>query len=221
MADESAATPNSSTTKQPASKDKECPFCRQAFTSSSLGRHLDLYIKEKNPKPPDDVHNVEEIRTLRGSITRRQARTSIKKDSSTPPSTKATPLRDQPSPAAQKTYSANLNAEDGTVRTFWNQPNWHATGVINDLPPLSEDEPTNVPRRRPLSRSASIKEDLTRRQRAVDERDRGQAAELALKEVLENVKSAKYDHFCASGHFCSTKLTCTKCKSPSVIPIRL
>ena len=34
-----------SNTKAP--KDRNCPFCNQAFTSSSLGRHLDLYIKPK------------------------------------------------------------------------------------------------------------------------------------------------------------------------------
>jgi len=34
-----------SSTKAP--KDRSCPFCNQAFTSSSLGRHLDLYIKPK------------------------------------------------------------------------------------------------------------------------------------------------------------------------------
>ncbi|KAF4547648.1 Hypothetical protein D9617_38g090880 [Elsinoe fawcettii] len=62
-----------------APKDKECPFCHQAFTSSSLGRHLDLYIKPKNPKPPDGVHNVTRIREMRGKITRRQPRNSLKK----------------------------------------------------------------------------------------------------------------------------------------------
>lgn len=67
---------SSSTTKAP--KDKACPFCGQAFTSSSLGRHLDLYIKPKNPKPPDGVHDIEKIRMLRGGITRRQPRVSLK-----------------------------------------------------------------------------------------------------------------------------------------------
>ena len=58
-------------------KDRSCPFCRQAFTSSSLGRHLDLYIKPKNPKPPDGVHDVIEIRKIRGGITRRQPRSNM------------------------------------------------------------------------------------------------------------------------------------------------
>ena len=38
---------------------------------------------------------------------------------------------------------------------------------------------------------ASLKEDLARKQELMEERDRGQAAELALKEVLERVKTAK------------------------------
>lgn len=197
MAEASAATPTSSVGKQPAAKDKECPFCHQPFTSSSLGRHLDLYIKEKNPKPPDNVHDIEEIRKIRGTITRRQARSSLKhNDDSTPSSSKATPLREQGSPSVQKSFPAanNLNAEDGPSKLYWNQPHWQATGVINDLPPISREDQIPLVRRRTPSRGSSIKEDLTRRQRGLDERDRGQAAELALKEVLENVRSARYIH---------------------------
>jgi hypothetical protein len=40
-------------------------------------------------------------------------------------------------------------------------------------------------------RSSSLKEDFVRRQDALEERDRGRAAELALREVLESVKAAK------------------------------
>ena len=194
MAETSAGTPTSSSEKHPAVKDKQCPFCHHPFTSSSLGRHLDLYIKPKNPKPPDNVHDVEEIRKLRGSITRRQARSSVKKDDSTTSSNKeATPTGDQPSPTIVKTYPPALNTEKGPIKTYLNQPNWQATGVINDLPPLSVDDQPGIVHRRALSKAGSVKEDLTRRQRVLEERDRGQAAELALKEVLENVKSAKYD----------------------------
>lgn len=80
MADET--TPGSQeqhNSKLPAPKDKTCPFCHQQFTSSSLGRHLDLYIKPKNPKAPDGIHNVDDIRRMRGGITRRQARNSLAK----------------------------------------------------------------------------------------------------------------------------------------------
>lgn len=66
---------NSNSKSALATKDRSCPFCGQAFTSSSLGRHLDLYIRPKNPKPADGVHDVDEIRKLRGGITRRQPRT--------------------------------------------------------------------------------------------------------------------------------------------------
>lgn len=51
-----ASTPSSSTNtglnganmgESKAAKDRKCQFCGQAFTSSSLGRHLDLYIRPK------------------------------------------------------------------------------------------------------------------------------------------------------------------------------
>ncbi|KAI7285601.1 hypothetical protein KC345_g1617 [Hortaea werneckii] len=61
-----------------SAKDRSCPFCGQAFTSSSLGRHLDLYIKPRNPKPADGIHDVEEIKKLRGGITRRQPKANLK-----------------------------------------------------------------------------------------------------------------------------------------------
>ena len=57
-------------------KNKECPFCGDHFTSSSLDWHLDLYIKDKNPKKYDGVHDVEEIRRLRASVTRSQPRST-------------------------------------------------------------------------------------------------------------------------------------------------
>ncbi|KAM7204920.1 hypothetical protein V8F20_003382 [Naviculisporaceae sp. PSN 640] len=72
MAEPAKPLDDSTSTKAP--KDKKCPYCKQAFTSSSLGRHLDLFIKEKNPKPPDGVHDVEDIRKTRSAITRRRQR---------------------------------------------------------------------------------------------------------------------------------------------------
>ena len=61
-----------------APKDKACPFCSQKFTSSSLGRHLDLYIRPKNAKLADGVHDVDRIRRMRNGITRRQPRSNLK-----------------------------------------------------------------------------------------------------------------------------------------------
>ncbi|KAF5016070.1 hypothetical protein F66182_12366, partial [Fusarium sp. NRRL 66182] len=57
---------HSGTAKGTTAKDKECQYCHQAFTSSSLGRHLDQYLFKKKP---DGIHDVEEIRRIRSSIT--------------------------------------------------------------------------------------------------------------------------------------------------------
>ncbi len=119
-----------------ASKDKKCPYCGQPFTSSSLGRHLDLYIKEKNPKPPDGIHDVEAIRKLRGNITRRQPGDRLRRDTSTPA---RTPTASRRSPASEDAESSIVKspvtialAEPIGRQYPFNTP-WEATGVINDL----------------------------------------------------------------------------------------
>ena len=191
MAEGSAAIPNS-TGKTPAIKDKECPYCHQAFTSSSLGRHLDLYIKEKNAKPPDDLHNVEEIRRMRGNVTRRQARSSTgRREGSTPSSTKPTPFRDQRSPSIQEAYNNVNHSDRGPVRTYVNKANWQATGVINNLPSVPQEDLSPYASKRSRSRRTSVKEELVHKQNTMQDRDRAQAAELALQEVLASVKAAK------------------------------
>lgn len=91
-------------------KDRPCPFCKQTFTSSSLGRHLDLYIKEKNPKAADGVHDVAQIKELRRGITRRHARSgthaaslntisSVDKPAKRTASLSSTPLQQSPAAA--------------------------------------------------------------------------------------------------------------------------
>lgn len=190
----SYAEPGSNTSKTPASKNRSCPFCHASFTSSSLGRHLDLYIKEKNPKPPDDVHDVEEIRRLRGGVTRRQPRTSsVKGEDSTHSSSKPTSMREQRSPSAPVFFNGTGHANGASGKSSLDRAKWEAAGLVNDLPPrLDSGEPLPLlARRRSNMRNASLKEDLVRKQEALEERDRGQAAELALKEVLESVKAAK------------------------------
>ncbi|KAI4216974.1 MAG: hypothetical protein LQ351_000923 [Letrouitia transgressa] len=192
MADAPAASPasNADSAKKPAVKDSKCPFCGTFFTSSSLGRHLDLWIKEKNPKAPDDVHNIEEIRKLRGNVTRRQARSNVaRRDGSTPSSSKPTPIRDQRSPS-DALYSSTVDAtEGGPFRTNVNRPNWQATGVINGLPPFSREGLSQVDGKRNVPKS-SVKSEIVRKQHALEESDRALAAELALKEVLESVRAA-------------------------------
>jgi len=192
--EESVSTPQSvaysSASKLSAPKDKNCPFCNQPFTSSSLGRHLDLYIKPKNPKAPDGVHNVDEIRKMRQSITRRQARTSsMKQESSTPASTPKAPSNEQVSPVAQ---SPSLNLMPGErIRLKFNEPNWQSTGVINNLPPRSMSAVPQL--RRQLSKHQSHKAEKDRQQKILEDLDNGRAAELALKEVLRSVREARYE----------------------------
>ncbi|KAL8827411.1 MAG: hypothetical protein Q9191_003194 [Dirinaria sp. TL-2023a] len=177
--------------KPTADKDRECPFCNTRFTSSSLGRHLDLYIREKNPKAPDGVHDVEEIRKLRGNVTRRQARTaSTKREDSTPASSKPTSLRDQRSPSASATAASRSQRNGGALKTITQKPCWTSTGVINDLPAEVQDGSPAPNSKKNPSRRTSVKEELSRKEVALAEKDRARAAEYALKEVLASVKAA-------------------------------
>lgn len=140
-----------------ASKDKNCPFCNQAFTSSSLGRHLDLYIKEKNPKPADGIHLVDEIRKLRGGITRRQPRNSMsRREGSTPVATPGTSVvgngkrspvsesdagiggQDLRSPRIRRLPSTSTDLKGGRA-ILLNNATWHTTGVINDIPLITRN----------------------------------------------------------------------------------
>jgi len=195
MAEPSVATPGSTAdsgtpAKTPAAKDRRCDFCGQFFTSSSLGRHLDLYVKEKNPKPPDGVHNVDEIRQMRGNITRRQARnSSAKRETSTPTVSKPSPMTNQRSPSIGRGQVDGPHPEG--VRTRFNAANWQATGVINDLPPTPRQGPTHMDPRRDNSRRASVKNDFVRRQTMMEDADAGRAAELALRELLGNLRAAR------------------------------
>lgn len=213
--------------KTGAPKDKSCPFCQQAFTSSSLGRHLDLYIREKNPKPPDGVHNVEEIRKLRGGITRRQPRNSLsRREGSTPSGTpgvngdgnrrkspqseaglKASRGNDLRSPTVRRQpVDLNADAGKGIVHTTWHKASWQATGVINDIPAITQngdsekwDQETDdrkpdrrtVDSRRTVSRQVLAKAALEQKQKMIDAMDNARAAELALREIIGSIRAAK------------------------------
>lgn len=143
--------------KTGAPKDRACPFCRQQFTSSSLGRHLDLYVREKNPKPADGIHNIDEIRKMREGITRRQPRRSsmTRRDDSTPSGTpaangaesaKRTPQPEGASEHELKSSSGrreqgdfDLQGKKHEMRTIWHKASWQATGVINDIPSIKQN----------------------------------------------------------------------------------
>ncbi|KAL8765724.1 MAG: hypothetical protein Q9209_007289 [Squamulea sp. 1 TL-2023] len=190
MAEASIASPGSTADsgKKPAVKNTKCRYCGTPFTTSSLGRHLDLYIRPKNPKPPDGIHDVDEIRRMRGNVTRRQAKSSTKREGSTPSQSKGTPIRNQRSPSTVLQHNGEAQTKGSQINTQWNRANWQATGVINGLPPM-----TRASTSRPVSRiegPRSNKSDITMKEAAMEERDRALALELALKEVLGNVKAA-------------------------------
>jgi hypothetical protein len=202
--------------KAGAPKDKSCPFCHQAFTSSSLGRHLDLYIKEKNPKTADGIHDVDEIRKLRGGITRRQPRNSTsRREDSTPAGTPGAQERRSPPPDQQMggKRSPNLMRESGVMDMFnhdgkaqfhMNQASWEATGVINNIPVTrnggsvqSWDGEDRDGLRRPEGRNRSVSKQMLakttfeQKQKMIEALDNAKAAELALRELLGSLRAAK------------------------------
>jgi hypothetical protein len=211
--------------KPAAPKDKACPFCQQPFTSSSLGRHLDLYIKEKNPKPADGVHNVDEIRKLRGGITRRQPRNSLsKREGSTPVPSVNGDRNGRRSPQSevgtsnrrgQDVRSPNMRREpsDPNIEVrkepfqhSWQKASWEATGVINDIPPISQsgssdkwDQETDEGRvdrrtvdgRRTVSRQMMARNAFDQKKKMIEAVDSARAAELALREILGSIRAAR------------------------------
>lgn len=204
MADMASQNSESTPGKLSAPKDKSCPYCQQAFTSSSLGRHLDLYIKDKNPKPPDGLHDVDAIRKLRGGITRRQARGSLGRKDSTPTGTPRPVPKREASNTENESMSAASVPKDGTYAvdsTLNKYPfltRWEATGVINDIPPKgawdAEAGPDTARRpgmQRTASKQAVQKAQFDVKQKLADAMDTARAAELALRELVGSWRAAK------------------------------
>lgn len=181
--DSHSQTQSQSGAKTPAVKDKNCPYCRQAFTSSSLGRHLDQYLLKKKP---DGVHDVDEIRRIRGGITRRQARTSARRES-LESSTSVNKTAGEPRAAV--VVNSGKPAAEGYVRMLFNTPTWHTTGVINDIPSTPQDGygPQRITPPQPVN-TVNLSE--ATRQSDTASPDTARALELALREVLDNVKAA-------------------------------
>ncbi|KAI0594911.1 hypothetical protein F4775DRAFT_410757 [Biscogniauxia sp. FL1348] len=191
--------------KASAPKDRNCPYCGQAFTSSSLGRHLDLYIKDKNPKPPDGVHDVDAIRKMRGTITRRQPRGSLARRDTSNPGTPTTSGRRSPPPDLGIRPPAIPKEGQFVVDQTPKYPfqaGWEVTGVINDLPSRNgdmrgswEDGAGQDASVRPgLQRApgrVAQKAQLDARQKLADAMDTARAAELALREMLSSWRAAK------------------------------
>lgn len=175
-----------------AKKDKACPFCAQPFTSSSLGRHLDLYIKPVNPKPPDGIHDVEEIRKIRSAITRRhpkgskqhrERRHSADSDHDAPPS--ILPRSPPPAPAAQYLQNhASIPQATGRPLSDIYKLQWTATGVINNIP-SRDTRNSGSPHQQPALKSPASVPAATTFQAAPN------AADLALREILQQVSLAQ------------------------------
>jgi len=207
MAEESSQPSVTGPGTPKAPKDKSCPYCHQAFTSSSLGRHLDLYIKEKNPKAPDGVHNVDEIRRLRGGVTRRQAKGPFVRRRNTSVSVGTPTAASKRSPGSEgaessmvKSPLSQADAAQFGRRYPWNTP-WEATGVMNDISAgggeagkRNERDEEVEGSRSGLQRAASrqaIKQQFEARQRMQDALDTARAAELALRELIGSWRAAK------------------------------
>lgn len=153
-------------------KDRECPFCHQAFTSSSLGRHLDLFIRPHHPKQPDGVHKVDEIRKIRARITRRQPKGMPKMKTN---GGSDTPLT---SPyLVQEVQEQTVLSSVEPPSRFVNTMDWRATGVINGV----DQKPSVMPPELPSRDSPTLDEQL----------ETGRAAELALRDLVDSIKAAQ------------------------------
>lgn len=184
MAEASKPSEGSSTTK--AVKDRACEYCGQKFTSSSLGRHLDQFIKARNPKAPDGVHDVERIRKTRGAVTRRQQRASMASLGGQPASVsgataierskKSSSYEEPESPAIFKSPESVREPGPGSGsgrRGPFSQP-WQTTNARNNL------------QRGPTSRST---EDFVGSR---DLENNARATELALRDLINSLRAAKY-----------------------------
>ncbi|KAF4776493.1 hypothetical protein HER10_EVM0006574 [Colletotrichum scovillei] len=204
---ETASNADSSQQKLGAPKDKNCPYCGQAFTSSSLGRHLDLYIKEKNPKPPDGIHDVDAIKRLRGSITRRQPRGSLGgRNASTPATTPRPTAKRDAAPDSGDSHKSPALPKDGqyavdsTLSKYPWTPSWEATGVMNNIPAKNGEVGTSTDgegsqnagkRPRQVSKQVIQKAQFDVKHKLADAMDTARAAELALRELLSSWRAAK------------------------------
>ena len=169
-----------------ATKNKQCPFCHESFTSSSLGRHLDLYIRERNPKVADGIHDVDKILQLRSAITRRQPRRSTRAFDSANNIGASASQTDSPHNNLTSPYGLHTN--DKQSKWAFNKPTWEATGVITDLPPTPTLRVNHDLQRR------SGRNDVVLRKRMAEDRTRLRATELALQELLDSVNAAKYEY---------------------------
>lgn len=190
-----------------ARKDKACPFCHQAFTSSSLGRHLDLWIKPKNPKPADGVHHVDEIKKIRGAVTRRQAkqpngsRRYSTTPAATPTATSVSASRRSPA-ASEDVNSAAFHSirpsgptspvarkDSAAAIPGFNVHSFAVTGVINNIERNNNDGNMALSTTQGGVPHGDVTQEIARK--IQDAEDRARAAELALREMICSWRAAK------------------------------
>ena len=135
---------------------------------------------------------------MRGGITRRQVkshRTEGSHDEESGAFSSPAPLQQSP------TTESLIAPVAGGVGTRFNSPIWQSTGVINGLPDprlglvngiahsQSSSSPTSL--RKNAAHHALFNIDVNRPEQMPD-KELARALELALREVLDNVKAARY-----------------------------
>ncbi|KAK1827707.1 hypothetical protein QBC39DRAFT_361189 [Podospora conica] len=196
---EAASHSGSSALKAP--KDRSCPYCHQPFTSSSLGRHLDLYIKERNPKAPDGIHNVEEIRKIRCGVTRRHPRRSLApRDTSTSVGTPTAASRKSPTSDYAESWAAKSpvsqkqgQAVEGTGRKPLPGGRDITASLADGVKSDEGDDAAEGPRqiRKGISNRHALKQQHEARRRYQHALDTARASELALREIIGSLRATK------------------------------
>jgi hypothetical protein len=194
--------------KYHAPKDRKCKFCGVSFTSSSLGRHLDQFIKEKNPKVPDNIHHVDEIKKMREGITRRQPRNSMlgrRGSTLTPVSTPRAPSSAKEAEPLKPTAASSIPkgkegqyAVDSILSKFPLTQGWEQTDVMTETPKTldtgaggAQGASRRANNQRRVSRQVLQKAQFDDRHKLEDAMDIARAAELSLRELLEAWRAAK------------------------------
>ena len=196
---EASSRSGSATLKAP--KDKSCPYCHQPFTSSSLGRHLDLYIKERNPKAPDGIHDVDEIRKIRCGVTRRHPRRSLApRETSASVGTPTATLRKSPASDYAESWSIKSpisqkegQAAEGAGRKALPLGRDISASGRDEVKSDEGDDVTKSPRqaRKVVANRQALKQQHEARKRYQHAMDTARASELALREIIGSLRATK------------------------------
>ena len=180
---------NGSNIKSTTTKDKECQYCHQRFTSSSLGRHLDQFIHKKKP---DGIHNVDEIKKMRSGITRRTARGGRRDiDQSEERSSHASPIHSSHGIATPAFLESLNKGQPGANDVRFNRMGWQSTGVITD--PVSHTANARTTSPIPMNAVTGSKRNFSTYAAdlpVTSANETTRALELSLREVLDAVNVA-------------------------------